>query len=183
MKTLTIPVNEIYKSCVNGTHDAHGLKFYEWLSSQFEGSIIVDAGTLKGRSARSFSRGGPSNLVITYDIIDRPWARKNLIFDNTITKILDINKVDPTWFSKVDIIYLDISHNGTDEKLFLERIEPHFKGILIMDDINDRKRWSKLYDLFHGLDREHHMLPDLIAASRGTGVVPYGDWTIEINEK
>jgi hypothetical protein len=183
MKTLTIPVNEILKSCKNGTLDAEGLKFYEWISSQFTGSIIVEAGTLKGRSARSFSRGGPSNLVISYDIIDRPWARNNLTYDNTLTKILDINEVDPAWFSKVDIIYLDISHNGVDETLFLKRIEPHFKGILIMDDINDKKTWLKLYDLFHGLDREHHILPDSIGATRGTGVVPYGDWTIKINEE
>ena len=179
MKTLTIPVDKIFESCNKDRKDAMGFKFYEWISSQFEGSIIVEAGTLKGRSARSFSRGGPSNLIISYDIVHRPWADDNLTYDNIITRILDINKVDPTWFSKVDIIYLDISHNGVDEKVFLDRIEPHFKGILLMDDINDRHRWCKLYDLFHGLDREHHVLPDLIAASRGTGIVPYGDWTIE----
>ncbi len=183
MKTLTIPVNEIHKSCKNDTLDAQGFKFYEWISSQFEGSIIVEAGTLKGRSARSFSQGGLSNLVITYDIVDREWARSNLTYDNIVTKFLDINKVNPAWFSKVDIIYLDISHNGVDETLFLERIEPYFKGILIMDDINCRERWTVLYDLFHDLDREHHMLPDNIGAPRGTGIIPYGDWTIEINNE
>jgi hypothetical protein len=183
MKTLTIPVNEILKSCDTGTLDPHGYKFYEWLSSQFEGSIIVEAGTLKGRSARSFSRGSPSNLVISYDITDRPWMKNILTYDNIITKILDINKVDPTWFSKVDIIYLDISHNGTDEEMFLERIEPHFKGILIMDDINDKDVYPGLYNMFEAVTKEKHILPDSIGAVRGTGVIPYGDWTVEINDE
>ena len=182
MKTMTIPVNTIWETCEGNTHDYDGQKFYEWLSSQFEGSIIVEAGTLKGRSARSFCRGGPSNLIISYELIHRPYLDKMLVYDNMITKILDINKVSPQWFSKVDIIYLDISHNGIDEAEFLERIEPHFKGILVMDDINDRNKYPELFDMFHALDREKHVLPASIGATRGTGVVPYGDWTVVLGQ-
>ena len=187
MKTLTVPVNKIFETCGDSPHDANGCKFYEWISSQFEGSIIVEAGTLKGRSARSFSRGGPSNLIISYDIVYRPHLDGNLgkivLYDNIITKVLDINNVDPTWFSKVDIIYLDISHNGTDEAKFLERIEPHFKGILVMDDINDKDQYPGLYDMFQNVTREKHILPSLIGAQRGTGVIPYGDWTVVVEEE
>ena len=51
-----------------------------------------------------------------------------------------------------------------------------------MDDIKHQKRWDKLWHLFCNLDREHHILPDSIGAMRGTGVVPYGDWTVVIEE-
>ena len=191
MKTLTVPVKEIFATCElgeNGSrHDANGCKFYEWIASRFDGGIIVEAGTLKGRSARSFSRGAPSSIVISYDIVYRKHLDANLgniiTYDNIITKVLDINKVDPTWFSKVDIIYLDISHNGPDEAVFLERIKPHFKGILIMDDINDEEQYPGLYSMFQNITREKHIQPDLIGASRGTGVLPYGDWTVEIDEE
>ena len=83
----------------------------------------------------------------------------------------------------MDIIYLDVSHNGDDEALFLERIAPHFKGILVMDDIDSKKYYRKLYHVFNGLEREHHLLPKSIGERYGTGVVPYGDWTIEIKEE
>ncbi len=194
MKTLTVPIKEIYDSCDTGPHgDRHDLlghKFYEWIAAQFAPGIIVEAGTLKGRSARSFSRGAPSSLVISYDIVYRshldstgdPDAHDHiLMYDNIITKApMDINEINPAWFSKVDIIYLDISHNGRDEKVFLERIEPHFKGILIMDDVDDGKQYPGLQNVFQNITREKHLLPKLIAASRGTGVIPYGDWTIKI---
>lgn len=182
MKTLTIPVNEIIESCDPDRLDRHGYKFYEWIASQFDGGIIVEAGTMKGRSARSFARGAPSSLIITYDLHDRPWVVIEL-FDNIIRKICDINTVDPTWFSKVDIIYLDIDHHGPEEEKFLERIEPHFKGILIMDDVDDPDAYPGLYKMFQEVTREKHFLPDSIRAVRGTGVIPYGDWTIKIDEE
>ena len=182
MKTLTIPVNEILESCDKDRLDVYGYKFYEWIASKFNGGIIVEAGTLKGRSARSFSRGAPSSLIISYDKHYRPWIKIEL-FDNIITKICDINTVDPTWFSKVDIIYLDINHHGPEEEMFLERIEPHFKGILIMDDINDPDAYPGLYKMFQAVTREKHMLPNTICAVRGTGVIPYGDWTVKIDEE
>ena len=91
--------------------------------------------------------------------------------------------IDPTWLSKVDVIFLDISHNGDDERLFLERIEPYFKGILIMDDVNCTERYPKLYEFFNSLDREKHLLVAPVGGARGTGVVPYGDWTVEVKEK
>ena len=47
-----------------------------------------------------------------------------------------------------------------------------------MDDVDCRKRWCELYDLFNGLEREHHLLPSSIGTPWGTGVVPYGDWTV-----
>lgn len=152
--------------------------FYVWMTQQFDGAIILDLGTSKGRSALCFAQN-PKNLVITYDVFQRAGHHLDR-YHNIIYKIFDVIKLNPSWFSKVDIICLDISHNGEDEARFLELIEPHFKGILIMDDVEDSQTWPELAALFNNLKREHHLLPASIKASRGTGVVPYGDWTIVI---
>lgn len=177
MKTLTIDIAEV--KTIPYRH-----RFYRWLSLQFNGSIIVEMGTFQGNSTRSWAHN-KTNLVLTYDIIDRSASTKHWFsrVHNILSAVEDCNDVGPEWFSKVDIIYLDVSHNGDDEALFLKRIDPYFKGILVMDDINTEKHYGKLYDFFNGLEREHHLLPNSIGAYYGTGVVPYGDWTVEIKEE
>lgn len=160
--------------------------FRVWLTWQFNGALFLDAGTRGGCSAKDFSYN-PKNLVLTYDIgwkAPGVWSPTTPLrikgIPNVMFKLLDVNLIEPTWFSKVDVIFLDISHNGYDERLFLDRIEPHFKGILVMDDINCAERYPDLYEFFNSLDREKHLLVPPIGASRGTGVVPYGDWTVEV---
>ena len=177
MRTLTIDIAEVKTM-------RHRHRFYKWLSLQFSGSIIVEMGTFKGNSTRSWAHN-KTNIVLTYDIIDRS-ADTEYYFSrvhNVLSGVEDCNDVGPEWFSKVAIIYLDVSHNGDDEALFLKRIDPYFKGILVMDDIDSKKHYSKLYDFFNGLEREHHLLPLGIAAEYGTGVVPYGDWTVVVKEE
>ena len=49
-----------------------------------------------------------------------------------------------------------------------------------MDDINDPLSFPRLYDVFNSLDREKHLLTEPLGATRGTGVIPYGDWTVEV---
>lgn len=158
-----------------------GYKFYRWLSAQFDNTTIFDMGTLAGKSARAFA-SNLTNLVITYDI-DMKRQQGREFPSNVTVKNEDVNDVHPSTFVGASIIYLDISHNGVDEKKFLERIEPYFKGILVMDDIDCEKRWPELRALFMGIEKEKHLLPKSIAASRGTGVVPYGEWTVEIDDE
>lgn len=155
-------------------------RFYAWLSQQISGSLIVDVGTARGLSAKAFATN-PTNLVITYDtqsIEERGALARLASLDNVVWKQLGCNNVDPQWFSHVDIICLDIDpHDGIQEEEFLKRIEPHFKGLLVMDDINKPERWGKLYELFNGM--EHWLLPNEIGAETGTGLITYGDWTVE----
>ena len=49
-----------------------------------------------------------------------------------------------------------------------------------MDAVEGGKRFDRLNKFFNEWDRETHTLPKSIAAFRGTGVVPYGDWTVEV---
>lgn len=178
MKKLIIDSDAIMKYEQRGKTN----HFYVWLTWQFNGAIFLDAGTRTAASARDFSYN-PKNLVLTYDVTDEGYLQGRVQFfdlTNVIFKQLDVNLIEPTWLSKVDVILLDISHNGDDEQLFLDRIEPHFKGILVMDDINCTERYPELFDVFNSLDREKHLLTFPIGASRGTGIVPYGDWTVEV---
>lgn len=170
---LTINVQDVLKT--EGSH-----RFYRWLSNQFNGSIIFEAGTAKGASARAWA-SNPSNLVVTYDIAERSRYRCDPV-PNLLHKVWDVNNMDLQWVKQADIIYLDISHNGHDEEKFLTHIDPYFNGILVMDDVDCKKRWDYLYYLFRNIEREHYLLPKSISAPRGTGVVAYGDWTIEIKE-
>ena len=162
--------------------------FRVWLTWQFNGAIFLDGGTRAGNSARDFAFN-PKNLVLTYDNESEVEDIKRYTHSrtsrtghlpNVIYKKLDVNLIEPTWLFKVDVIFLDISHNGDDERLFLERIEPHFKGILVMDDVNCIEKYPKLYELFNSLDREKCLLTDPVGSTTGTGVVPYGDWTVEV---
>jgi hypothetical protein len=125
-------------------------------------------------------------MVLTFDISPDTIHSRLTPLPNVLYKTIDCNLLDPAFLSKVDVIFLDISHNGADERLFLDRIEPHFKGILVMDDIDGPDAFPELTDFFNDLKREKHTLnnkgPYKIGAAYGTGVIPYGDWTVEIKE-
>ncbi len=178
MKTLTINTEDVLRFDDNNWRV---FPFYKWVSWQFNGSIFVELGTSNGLGAKLFA-DNPSNLVITYDI-RVPWGDRLKQIDNVVFKHLDATTLNPEFLSKVDVIHLDIDHGGENERKILELIEPHFKGILIMDDV-DHPDFPELHDLFCNLDREKHLLkqdwPGKIGKSRGTGVVPYGDWTVVI---
>ena len=149
--------------------------FLVWLSYRFNNTIFVDVGTAGGLSAKALAQN-QSNLVLTYDLHDKRSFFENRIavFPNILFKTLGANDISPEWFSKVDVIYLDISpHDGIQEREFMDRIEPWFKGILVLDDVNDSIKFPRLYRFFKELDREKQKLS-------GFGVVPYGDWTITI---
>jgi len=178
MKKLTIDCNEVLGRKYNQRGKTHCLRV--WLTWQFNGAIFLDAGTRVGHSAKDFSYN-PKNLVVTCDINPKGYEEGRLKdLPNVLFKKIDVNLIDPAWLSKVDVIFLDISHNGDDEREFLERIEPHFKGILVMDDVNDAKRFPNLYRVFNDLDRDKYLLVYPVGSTTGTGIVPYGDWTIEI---
>lgn len=177
MPTLTIDVKQI--AAIPKTGQIPN-PFYGWLTQQFNKAVIIECGTARGGSAKSWG-SNPTNIVLTYDIAIKPSGRIDAL-PNVFYKILDCNEINPELISQASVIYLDISHNGYDEEEFMSRIEPHFKGILVMDDIDFPSRWGKLHRLFVDLEREHHLLPKSIGTGRGTGVVPYGDWTVVVDE-
>ena len=180
-KLFIIDVKEILKNVRPGRNEYNLLR---WVSHQFDGSIFFDTGTLFGESARALC-DNPTNLVLTYDILAPCNYGKHVnadvsVLPNMLTKIGDCKKINIEWISKIDVIYLDIDHTDGSHDIFVERIEPYFKGILIMDAIDGGRRFKRLNTFWNEWDKETHTLPESIAGCRGTGVVPYGDWTIEV---
>jgi hypothetical protein len=186
----TFVVNE--EAIINtGRPDDKEYNTLRWMSHQFNGSIFFDTGTLFGRSARALC-DNPTNLVLTYDVRPPPNYGKHKdadisVLPNMLPKIGDCKKINLEWISKVDLIYLDICHTDGSHDEFVKRIEPHFKGILLMDCVGTPEgpvgsRYRRLNKFWNEWDKETHFLPELIAGPRGTGIVPYGDWTIEIRK-
>ena len=182
MTTLTIRPNEIEEGIGRNEY-----RFFKWISHQFNGSIILEVGTLAGDSAIALA-DNPKNLVVTLDrrpmqdLVGTSRHTPCELPSNVLTMVVDVHEVDLTWISKVDLIYLDIIHVPEELDKFLKKIEPYFKGILIVDATNHRK-YARHRDYFNALDREKHQLPASIAGCRGTGVIPYGNWTVVIEEE
>ncbi len=156
-------------------------KFLIWMSWQFNGAIFLEAGTLEGGSALCLAKN-PANLVVTYDKqIRRPKVFKNLeVHPNILFKQIDVNSLNSQVFKNISLVYLDLSHNGEDEEKFLNKLDVCFKGILIMDDIDCISRWPKLKELFNSITRPKLLLDKELAASRGTGIVSYGEEVVVV---
>jgi hypothetical protein len=125
-------------------------KLLTYLSFQFNNSIIIDAGTLDGLSAISLAQNR-TNHVISYDIVDRDF---NQILNNTYDKSviqhtpfgmdytniefrkMDINNELDESILSASLILLDLSHNGSDEEIFSNKIQSiKYNGYVICDDI------------------------------------------------
>lgn len=145
-----------------------------YLASHYNNTLIIDAGTRNGASALALS-SNLTNTVHSYDIIAK-WHTSELEQRSNVTFFTkDCNELDDEAFKGVSIIYLDISHNGTDEEKFLKKLDAHFKGILVMDDVSCPKRWPKLHKLWNDIARPKILVPERISANRGTGIIMYGD--------
>lgn len=156
---------------------SQGYRFLGYMAHHFENSHIVDAGTRNGGSAWAMSIN-PSNVISSFDITDK--YKRRFKPDNVTYILKDATTLIPEYFKDVVLVYLDISHNGDDEAVFLKNLEPHFKGVLLMDDIDCPRRWPKLNKLFLSIEREHYLIDRKIGAGRGTGLVLYGDHKVRI---
>ncbi len=181
MKEFTIDIAEVLAHNQNYKE----YRLLQWFSHQFDGSVFFEAGTSFGESGTALA-DNPTNLVITYDLVPpRTWVPKHkdsampMLF-NMIPKLGDILEINIEWIANIDLIYLDTYHEGDEHERFIKRIEPYFKGILIVDAIDEERRYGPLYRFWNNWDRETHTLPRCVSGPRGTGVVPYGDWTVVI---
>lgn len=129
-------------------------KLYSYLTTFFENSIILDIGTLNGRSAVSLSHN-ESNQVISYNIVDdikntnhRIYTKSNIEF--RIKNVLD--DLTPELVSKTKIIMIDIDHFEVIEREIIQRLdELGFSGIILLDDIHhpapkERDAMQKLWN-------------------------------------
>lgn len=160
-------------------------KFYAYLSTLIDDSIIVEVGTRFGRSALSLSYN-TNNSVISFDILEQGASdikRQNISF-----LIENFMEADINW-NDVDIIMIDVDpHDGIKEREFMTFLESvKWEGILVLDDI--LPNWPKIIsgadpqamnDWWNGLTYEKYDVSD-VGHFSGTGVVNIGNkFTVEV---
>lgn len=145
-------------------------KLYSYLSTFFNDSIILDIGTLTGRSAISLSHN-ETNKVISYNIVDdikdsshKIYTKNNIEF--RIKNVLD--DLTHNLVAKTKIVIIDIDHFEIIEKKIIERLsELNFSGIILLDDIYhpSPKERIAMEKLWNNLEYKKH------------DVTKYGHWS------
>jgi hypothetical protein len=137
----------------------------------FDGITILDVGTNWGDSAISLSQN-PKNKVITYDI-EHIWNYPfSVNYPNLEFKLMDIIKESEDIIMSSKIIFLDIAHDGIQEKSFTDLLSKiGYKGYVFCDDIH--LPWEPLMETWwNSLNIEKYDLTD-IGHSWGTGFINY----------
>ena len=138
--------------------DGFGLHYYSILarlSEYFDNSVIVDLGTLYGKSAAALAYN-KSNTVYTYDIKRREEAVNlfekeelknikyiigNCIEDNWSGTANFLTKSDKEIFLSSELIFLDVDppdgnvKGEQEDKVLNFLISNNWKGVLVCDDI------------------------------------------------
>ena len=137
-KSITAGTDPDIDQWLTDTQDHYGLLFY--IASKFNNSRLIDLGTHRGCSALCLSHN-TSNKVVTYDrckVRGGPESNLKSIPKNLTIKVDDIFKIDniKDWLDS-DFIFIDINHEGVDEKRIYDiLVENNYKGITMWDDIH-----------------------------------------------
>lgn len=119
-------------------------KLLTYISYEFNNSVLIDAGTNDGISALCLAQN-PTNKVLSYDIRDYNryglnGSLQHTPIDNKYPNITfikkDINDETDEVLLSSSFIMLDISHNGSDELKFSNRLqEIKYNKFLMCDDV------------------------------------------------
>jgi hypothetical protein len=138
------------------------------LSTRFNRSTIFDIGTNKGYSALALSYN-PSNLVVSYDIVECKELRFPEQLDRIEYRIGDVLR-DPRLLAS-PLIMLDTDHDGGFENEFYAFLKDHnYRGWLFLDDIHHN---TAMIRFWHGITEPKVDLTDLGHFS-GSGLVAFG---------
>jgi predicted O-methyltransferase YrrM len=151
-------------------------RLYSYLSTFFNHSIILDVGTLTGRSAIALSHNN-SNQVISYDINDYIGDINHKLFTKSNIKfhLKDVfEDLTEDFVKKLSIVMIDVDHYETFERRLIDKLkELKFSGIIILDDITghpDPKVKECMQRLWDGITDEKYDFTKYAHWS-GTGVI------------
>ena len=150
-------------------------KLYSYLTTFFDNSIILDIGTLNGRSAVSLSHN-ESNQVISYNIVDDIKDPNHKIYtkSNIEFRIKDVlEDLTPELVSKIKIVMIDIDHFEVIEREIIQRLDKlGFSGIILLDDIHHPapKERDAMQRLWNSLEYEKYDVTKYGHCS-GTGLI------------
>jgi predicted O-methyltransferase YrrM len=129
--------------------DPSYFKLLTAISKLYPDAQFLELGTFTGSSAVAYLYGGTKKPVYTYDIADSHRFVHEGLQDRIILKKEDCIKADFSSLGKIDVIFLDISHNGDDEAAALRNMEAQGMlndAMIIFDDIllndNMKRLWA-----------------------------------------
>jgi len=131
---------------------------------------ILDLGTFKGWSALALA-ANPLNQVISYDLVDLFEKSEKQRLPNITYKIKNfLDDLDE--LRDVSLIMLDVDpHDGIQEREIIDAlIRQNYRGVVIMDDINNADFFPDLVRYFQALSlRKENITP--LGHHSGTGIV------------
>lgn len=145
-------------------------RLYSYLTTFFDNAIILDIGTLDGRSAISLSHN-ESNQVISYNIVDDIKDPNHMIYTKPNIEFRIKNVLDdltPELVTKTKIVMIDIDHFEVIEREIIQRLdELRFSGIILLDDIHHSapKEREAMQRLWNSLEYKKY------------DVTKYGHWS------
>ena len=177
LKNYEYLVNKNYYSEKSGVQE---YRLYSYLTTFFNNIVILDIGTLDGRSAIALSHN-TNNQVISYDIHNYINNNNHIIYDKKNIKFNIKNVFDDLnedFIKNVKIVMIDIDHYETIETLILNKLkELKFSGLVILDDITKHpepivnecmnRLWNSIQDKKYDFTSYGHW--------SGTGVVVIND--------
>lgn len=157
---------------VGGEH----FKLCAYLSTKFDMTTIIDAGTSYGNSAIALSYN-PNNVVRTYDIINNDYDSFKQ-YGNIVPVVKDINTEDKDILLRSPLIMLDIDpHDGKQEIVFSNLLkEIGYEGFLLCDDIHLN---ANMQFWWNTIEEPNYDVTD-IGHHHGTGLICYGNVEVEI---
>ena len=118
------------------------------ISKLYPEATFLDLGTFTGASSVAYLYGGTKKPIYSYDINDSHRFIHEGLQDRIILKKEDCTKSDFKALGKVDIIFLDISHNGDDEAAALRNMDAQgmlSDAMIIFDDIHLNADMERLW--------------------------------------
>lgn len=147
-------------------------KLYAYLSTLFDGAIILDVGTEYGNSALALSYN-QNNTVVSYNILEQ--GASNINRENIVWKIMDFREDESIDYDSVKMICIDVDpHDGNQEiEMFKFLQDKKWEGILIFDDIHVNDKMNSFWDSIEPIDSTEDVKYDIthIGHSSGTGII------------
>lgn len=118
-----------------------------YLTSPNKSFNILDLGTYRGGSLVALSLTKGINTILSVDI-----DLSNIQNLKSLESIGEIRRVSEDFiatedYSKYDFIFVDIDHNGDNEKVIHGRLlESNYKGIVFYDDVSLNEEMKKFWD-------------------------------------
>ena len=140
------------------------------LANLFHDSVLFDVGTNIGLSALALALPNKSNLIVTFDIVDRREHIQKILNSHKNIEFIQGNATDDKRLSSSPLVLLDTNHDGIFENYFYNHLKRiGFKGLLLLDDIHLNLIMEKFW---YGISEDKEDLTDLGHWS-GSGLVDF----------